>query len=269
LTHALTQHPSSCVPSSPPPAAPAADAERDRELKLYVSGKTLAPGSLRNPVVGIANYVFDTLRHDAFRLVEGQLQEATVALYTEGGAPAAAPAAGDGAGAAAAPATAPAPGAAAAAIGDPDTIKRLRCVWDYRLCSPEIYRNPHLQTMLRAYAARLRNASLLVPIGGITCLANLAALSGGRLLMLAGDKAYNHEVSAAGGAKGANGVGERRGGGQRLGWRELQLVAMLTSSPTPPPPPPTHPPTLTTPLPRRRSWWACATRTWRCTAASR
>lgn len=58
----------------------------------------------------------------------------------------------------------------------------------------QIYRNPHLQTMLRAYTARMRNASLLVPIGGITCLANLAALSGGRVLMLAGDKAYNHEV---------------------------------------------------------------------------
>ena len=142
----------------PPPSN--ADAERDRELKLFHSGKTLSPGSLHNPVVALANYVFDTLRQDAFRLVEGQLQEATVALYTENtGAAAAGEGSVDGA-----PALSPAD-AEAAALNDPDIIRRLRCVWDYRLCSPEIYRNPHLQTMLRAYCARMRNASLLVPIG--------------------------------------------------------------------------------------------------------
>lgn len=172
------------------PISPVADAERDRELKLYRSGVTLSPGSVRNPVIALANYVFDTLRQDAFRLVEGQLQEATVALYTEGPLPGSGH---DSAFGDAAPSSAGTPGGI-----DPEAIKRLRCVFDYRLCSPEIYRNPHLQTMLRVYASRLRNASLLVPIGGITCFANLAALSSGRLLMLVGDKAYNHEEELAG-----------------------------------------------------------------------
>ena len=113
-----------------------ADAERDRELKLFHSGKTLGPNSLRNPVVAIANYVFDTLRQDAFRLVEGQLQEATVALYTEGP-----PAQTAVPGAEGAPAAPPVT-SASAAVHDPDVIRRLRCVWDYRLCSPEVRRCP-------------------------------------------------------------------------------------------------------------------------------
>ena len=52
--------------------------------------------------------------------------------------------------------------------------------------------------MLRAYVARTPTASVLVPIGGITALANLAALGGGRTLLLAGDKAYNHEEELLG-----------------------------------------------------------------------
>ena len=51
---------------------------------------------------------------------------------------------------------------------------------------------------LRAYTSRLRNASILVPIGGITALSNLATMGGGRLLLLAGDKAYNHEEELVG-----------------------------------------------------------------------
>ena len=55
-----------------------------------------------------------------------------------------------------------------------------------------------MQMTLRAYTSRLRNASILVPIGGITALSNLATMGGGRLLLLAGDKAYNHEEELVG-----------------------------------------------------------------------
>jgi hypothetical protein len=140
-------------------------------VKLARSGVKLTPGSLRNPLIVVANYVFDTLRQDAFRIVEGQLQEALVSVLSDRAEPDA---------------------------GDPDVIRRMRCTWDYRPCTPEIYKNAHLQAMLRAYLARLRNASVLVPIGGIGAMSNLAALAGGRVVLLAGDKAYNHEEELAG-----------------------------------------------------------------------
>ena len=60
------------------------DAEHDREIKLVVSGGRVGPGSGgKCPLIAVANYTFDTLRQDAFRIVEGQLQEAMVTVLSE------------------------------------------------------------------------------------------------------------------------------------------------------------------------------------------
>ena len=58
------------------------DAAAGGPLRLAVSGEELAPGSLRAPVVALANYVFDTLRADHFRCVDGALQQAHAALFS-------------------------------------------------------------------------------------------------------------------------------------------------------------------------------------------
>ncbi|WP_112237930.1 hypothetical protein [Kribbella monticola] len=59
------------------------DADRPGPLELLVSGRTIGAGSLRAPVIGIANYVFDTLRHDCFALRGGDLLELKVAAGEE------------------------------------------------------------------------------------------------------------------------------------------------------------------------------------------
>ncbi|RYG41306.1 hypothetical protein EON68_03230, partial [archaeon] len=198
------------------------DATRDNVLTLS-DGRRLQPGSLRNPIVAIANYVFDTLYQDAFRIVEGQLQQAYVATYsasaqrgildvaaaeeaqraaagasetTQVPPPQVAPAERDDT----AESSQAANDAAGDAVGDAaaaaaaDDIANMRLVWEYRLCDPtSVYDDVHMQAVLRVYAARLRNASLLIPAGGIRALDTLAALAGGRILMLCGDKAHNHE----------------------------------------------------------------------------
>jgi hypothetical protein len=69
------------------------DAAGGGPLRLTVSGEVLAPGSLSAPVVALANYVFDTLRADNFRCVDGALQQAHAALFSSD--PADAPAAPD------------------------------------------------------------------------------------------------------------------------------------------------------------------------------
>lgn len=58
------------------------DAAGGGALKLAVSGEEIAPGSLHAPVVALANYVFDTLRADNFRCVDGALQQAHAALFS-------------------------------------------------------------------------------------------------------------------------------------------------------------------------------------------
>lgn len=49
-------------------------------LRLELSGEELRPGDLDNPVIVVANYVFDSLKQDAFRY-----HRVSVVLMAEGG----------------------------------------------------------------------------------------------------------------------------------------------------------------------------------------
>jgi hypothetical protein len=44
------------------------DAVNDTEIKLSRAGITLGPGSCKNPICIVANYLFDTLYHDIFQV---------------------------------------------------------------------------------------------------------------------------------------------------------------------------------------------------------
>lgn len=59
------------------------DAERDSEIRLRKCGQTLKAGAVANPVVVLANYVFDSLATDAFRIENGELQQACVSLHAQ------------------------------------------------------------------------------------------------------------------------------------------------------------------------------------------
>src|SRR3954466_5188467 len=56
------------------------DAESDCAIALERTGETLAPGRVANPVIAIANYVFDGLPLDAFSVEDGRLCEWLVRL---------------------------------------------------------------------------------------------------------------------------------------------------------------------------------------------
>ena len=171
------------------------DAERDTSVKLAGSGVTLARGTggvsvRRNPLLVIANYVFDSLRQDALRFNDGVLEEGRVALYL---APDPEPLNG------APPPPAIVDGAPAV---DPALIRRLRCVWSFAPLAPEDgYRDRFLSAASRYYGVlppTSTGATVLMPVGGITAVANLAALSGGQLLLIAGDKAFTTPDEMAG-----------------------------------------------------------------------
>lgn len=44
------------------------NAVTDTEIHLRMSNKVLGPGSCKNPIVIVANYLFDTLYHDIFQV---------------------------------------------------------------------------------------------------------------------------------------------------------------------------------------------------------
>jgi SAM-dependent methyltransferase len=132
------------------------DAERDGEVRLLESGVTLSAGA---PLVVIANYVFDTIAHDAFASSGGALQEGLVTI--------AAPSSGDPA--------------------DPALLPQLHVEYAYRPAPLDYYGEPDLDAVLREHASRLEG-SWLFPVAPIRCLRRLAELAGGRLLLISGDK---------------------------------------------------------------------------------
>lgn len=148
------------------------DAENDREITLQLRGAKLGPDTVKNPMVVVCNYIFDTLRQDAFRVVDRQLQEALCTVLSSH------------------PVDNPT---------HPDVIKLIKCEWHYRPCSVDYYEDdPQLNAVLAQYTRLYNSASILVPLGGLRMLRNLAHVAGGRLLMLCGDKAYSHEEELMG-----------------------------------------------------------------------
>jgi hypothetical protein len=162
-------------------------------IGLRRSKGELSAATLRNPLVVVCNYIFDTLRQDAFRTVDGQLEEALASLYTdrheavEGGGETETETGTTATGGKGKTPSAP-------LSLDPDMISRLRVTWSYRPADPTSFGDDALGSVLTHYAGRLPNACpLLVPVGGLRLLDRLRALSNGRLFLLAGDKSYAHE----------------------------------------------------------------------------
>jgi tetratricopeptide (TPR) repeat protein len=142
------------------------DLERDQQITLVHSGETLSADTLHNPLVLIANYVFDTTAQDAFWVTEGELQEGLVTT-TSSRREEAAP--------------------------DPEMLDRLTTRYERRPVGDEYYEDEAMNRVLDAYRTRLGNTSFLFPIGALKGIRNLMHLAGGRLLLLSGDKGYTHE----------------------------------------------------------------------------
>jgi hypothetical protein len=136
------------------------DAEHDAAIALERSGATLTAGSLRNPLVVIANYVFAGLPLDAFSVRDGQLHEWRVQLCSTH------------------PDT---------DLDDPDLLSRVRLSIEPRALEGAYYGDAALDRILAEYRS-LPDTAFTFPSASLACLGRLSQLSGGRLLVLATDK---------------------------------------------------------------------------------
>jgi len=137
------------------------DVERDQELRLLESGAVLTPGGGANPIVCIANYVFDSVPQDAFRFEGGRTLELLAELWAEDR-----------------------PGV------DGVRLEDLRICFYPREVNPGHYGNADFDRLVEEYRGCLDEKSVLMPIVALGCIARLRALCGGRVLLLAGDKGY-------------------------------------------------------------------------------
>ena len=136
------------------------DVENDRELRLTHSGDVLGGGTARNPMIVIANYVFDGIRSDCFRVTaDGTLEEVLVRAQRDDE---------DG----------------------PFTFSR-----EPRPAADAVYDDPLWNGILDSYRRTFAGTDLLFPRAALTSLRHLHEISGGRLLLISGDKGYVHEDS--------------------------------------------------------------------------
>ncbi|WP_303673147.1 SAM-dependent methyltransferase [Vampirovibrio chlorellavorus] len=133
-------------------------------VTLRMSGEMLAPGSLKNPVIAIANYFFDTIKQDVFRIESKVLKEGLVTLERnlEGVDPESSP-----------------------------QLSEITPVYNYKdLRSDQYYDDARLNAILKHYRHTVRNGSILFPIGAFQVIKNLEALSDKGLMVISSDKAY-------------------------------------------------------------------------------
>lgn len=141
------------------------DAERDREIRLERSGLVLDARTLKNPLVVLANYVFDTLRADAFQVRQGCLMESAVRVRAD---------------------------SPEWHLANPfQRLARLRVDYEPREAREDYYDSADWNRVLGEYRQTLEDTAVSIPVGAFRCLDNLLEVSGGRALILATDKAWN------------------------------------------------------------------------------
>jgi tetratricopeptide (TPR) repeat protein len=147
------------------------DGERDEMMKLTESGDLLAHGTVKNPMVVIANYFFDSIPQDAFFIQGGQFHEGLVTVTSC---------------------------QQEADLNDPELLSRVEISYDRNPADSDYYENPDWNEILEYYQSRLDGTALLFPCAALQCIQNLSILSNGRLLLVSGDKGYSREEDLLG-----------------------------------------------------------------------
>lgn len=130
----------------------------------------LEASSTTNPLVVVANYVFDSLPADAFHVRAGQLHESLVKI------------------------TAPRPASRGAQKKSETPVlpDALELAFSDRRIEGAAYPDPELEACLAVYPRELSDASVLFPVGALRAVQTLLDLAGDRLLLLAADKGEAH-----------------------------------------------------------------------------
>jgi hypothetical protein len=140
--------------------------EQENQLTLRRSETTLAPGTLKNPLVVLANYFFDSIRHDYFWTEHGKLFEIRPLICK---------------------------------LSDqPTSLATLSLNAQKFPMSQPHYPDARWNALLDEYAQCLPEGSFLLPIGALRVLENLKQLSGGRCLLLSADKGIQSLASMEG-----------------------------------------------------------------------
>lgn len=144
------------------------DAENPGDLRLLSSGKVLAAGTVKNPMVVIANYFFDGIPQDSFSNREGVLYENLVSLVSS---------------------------QFESDLGAADLLKRIEITYTAQPMDTDYYDNPLFNQVLQTYKHRLAGTTFTFPYAALQCIHHFNSLTEGGLMLLSADKGYYLEES--------------------------------------------------------------------------
>lgn len=144
------------------------DLESDHTIRLVGDHAPLSAETVKNPMVVLGNYIFDSLTQDYFRLENGKALEGLM--------------------------TTRAPDALPPDLSNPEIMSRFDITFEYRMPAQDpYYEDPELEQVLDGYKQRLTDTTVVFPLGPIRALQRIAHICGQRLLVLSSDKGYTHE----------------------------------------------------------------------------
>jgi tetratricopeptide (TPR) repeat protein len=140
------------------------DMEVERPITLLKKNLRLAPETLVNPLIVYANYIFDTISHDAFTVHGDKLYELLLSTST--------------------PET-------NMLNNRPQDMEQLKIDFKVNEIKSNYYNDPVLDDILEEYKNTLQDSSVLFPIGSIRAIKLLRKLANDKLFIISSDKGYS------------------------------------------------------------------------------
>jgi len=141
------------------------DLERIGEIRLQMSGTTLAAGH-GQPLIVVANYVFDSVPQDAFYVQDGVLHESLISIASPQREP---------------------------ELDDPEILSRSEIAFTQNLARADYYADPQWNALLEQTRRRLPSAPFLFPVTALQAIGALEEIAGCGLLLLSADKGLNRD----------------------------------------------------------------------------
>ena len=143
------------------------DISKDEQLKLKNSGEVLAKGNLKNPLILIANYTFDSLPQDTFYVNKGELFEGLITVTS--------------------PETKVDP-------LDKSILAGLDYYYtDNQIQGNDYYEDNDFNDILLYYKSRLDDTAFSLPIMALRCISRLKKVFNDDIILISSDKGYKDE----------------------------------------------------------------------------
>lgn len=143
------------------------DITKDDQLRLRTSGEILERGNLKNPLILIANYTFDSLPQDTFYVNSGEIFEGLITI-TSPDVP--------------------------ASVEDKSILAGLDYYYtDNQIEGNNYYEDDDFNDILLYYKSRLEDTSFSLPIMALRCISRLKKLFNDDIILISADKGYKNE----------------------------------------------------------------------------